>query len=114
VGGLFGLVGVAVARLTTTLPLRLTMLVQTLREIDVPLGTFLRTLSPPAGACAVMAVVVLTIQHAGMLWGGRLEVVVASIAGGAVAYTVALFLLDRTLVPDLKLMARDLRGTSAA
>jgi O-antigen/teichoic acid export membrane protein len=114
VGGLFGLVGVAVARLTTTLPLRLTMLVQTLREVDVPLGTFLRTLSAPAGACAVMAAVVLTIQHAGMLWGGRLEVVVASIAGGAAAYTVALFLLDRTLVPDLKLMARDLRGTSAA
>ncbi len=114
VGSLFGLVGIAVARLITTLPLRLVMLLQTLRELEVTFGTFLKTLSAPIGASAVMTAAVLAVRHAWIQPASRIELLTLSIAGGAVTYAVALFLLDRTLVPDLKIMARDLRGTSNA
>jgi len=114
VGSLFGLVGIALARLITTLPLRGVMLFRTLDELQLSLGTYFRALSAPFWATAAMGAAVLGVQHAAAQPTHRLELVVLSITAGALTYLVALFLLDRTLVPDLKIMLRDLRGTSNA
>jgi hypothetical protein len=78
------------------------------------LGTFLRALVAPFCATAAMAAVVLAVQYAAAQPDHRLEHLVLGITAGGATYIVALFLLDRTLVPDLKLMLRDLRGTSNA
>ena len=114
VGSLFGLVGIALARLITTFPLRGVMLLRTLDELQLSLGTFLRALMAPFCATAAMAAVVLAVQYAAAQPDHRLEHLVLSIGAGAVTYVASLLLLDRTLVPDLKIMLRDLRGASNA
>lgn len=114
VGSLFGLIGIAVARLVTTLPLRGVMLLRTLDELQLNLGTFLRALSAPLSGAATMAAVVVAVQYAAAQSTHRTEVLVLAILAGAATYAVTLFALDRTLIPDLKIMLRDLRGTSNA
>jgi hypothetical protein len=61
-----------------------------------------------------MAAVVVAVQYAAAQSTHRTEVLVLAILAGAATYAVTLFALDRTLIPDLKIMLRDLRGTSNA
>lgn len=114
VGSLFGLIGIALARLVTTMPLRVVMLRRTLDELGLPLGAFLRSLSAPLCATGVMAAAVLGVQYAGAHLDHRIEQLVLSIAAGGITYVATLLSLDRTLIPDLRIMLRDLRGTSNA
>jgi O-antigen/teichoic acid export membrane protein len=113
VGVPFGIVGVALARLTATVPLRLTFLLPCLRALKIPAWAYLRALSCPLIATGVMTVAVLSVRHA-LADAGLLERVVTSTVVGAVSYVGALVVFDRSLSAEVHTMARVLLSRSKA
>lgn len=112
VGAPFGLIGVTTARLIAMLPLRLTLLIPSLRELGLPLSGYLSSLTAPLTATGVMAAAVLAIQHGGLGSEGHLQrLMVAVIVGGA-TYPLALLLLDRGIGTEVKTTVRELLSTS--
>ena len=114
VGAWFSLVAVGVARLTVVVPLRMTLVLPALAEIDLSVGDYLKKLASPLGATGLMIAAVLCLQHGVPLQVTAVESLVAEVATGAGTYVVALFLLDRTLGTELKTVARDLLSASQA
>jgi O-antigen/teichoic acid export membrane protein len=114
VGAPFGLVGVATARLITVIPIRLALFVPTLRELQLSPASYLRSLASPLQATAIMTVFVLLVRHTWPLYGGQLGLLLLSVATGAVTYSVALFLLDRSFGSEIRTAAHDLFSTSKA
>jgi len=113
-GAWYSLVAVVTVRLLVVVPLRMTVLLPALSEIELSVGDYVRRLASPLGATALMVVAVLFLQHGVPLQLSPLESLVSEIATGAGTYTVALFLLDRTLSAELKTVARDLLSASQA
>jgi teichuronic acid exporter len=112
--GPFGLIGVVTARLVTSFPSRLSILMPALRELNLSLFGYLKGLASPLIATALMSTVVLTMQRVWPADAARFALLVGSIAAGAVSYTVALFLLDNRLWGEIRTVTRDLRSTSKA
>jgi O-antigen/teichoic acid export membrane protein len=113
-GAWYSLVAVVTVRLLVVVPLRMTVLLPALSEIELSVGDYVRRLASPLGATALMVVAVLFLQHGVPLQLSPLESLVSEIATGAGTYIVALFLLDRTLSTELKTVARDLLSASQA
>lgn len=114
VGAQFGLVGATVARLIGIIPLRMLLLLPSLRELGLPLTQYLSGLTSPLAATAVMAAGVLALQHALSGWAGPVERLVLGIGTGALIYPAALLLLDGGLGTEMKTITRDLFSTSKA
>jgi O-antigen/teichoic acid export membrane protein len=114
VGIPFGLVGVAAARLVVMLPLRLTLLLPSLREMELPITAFLVSLRSPLFAVALMGTTVVFVRDVVLPSAGHLERLVLTVLAGAITYPAALLLLDRGLGPEVRGMARDLFSTSRA
>ncbi len=110
----FGLAGVMIARLTSIAPIRFFMLMAALRELELSPAVYLRRLASPLCAVALMVLAVGLLQRSRLLHAHRWELLVASIAAGAITYVVALLLLDRTLVTELRTLLRDLFAGSQA
>ncbi len=110
----FGLAGVMIARLTIIAPIRLFMLIAALRELELSPAVYLRRLASPLCAVALMVLAVGLLQRSRPLHANPLELLVSSIAVGAITYVLALLLLDRTLVTELRMLARDLFSVSRA
>jgi O-antigen/teichoic acid export membrane protein len=113
-GAHFGLVAVILARFIAIVPLRVIMLLATLRELEVSPTLYLRSLAAPFGAVVPMIAAVELVQVAGLPNGNRLECLALSIAVGAITYLMALFLLDRTIGSELRTGLRDLFSASKA
>jgi teichuronic acid exporter len=110
----FGLVGVAVARLVAMVPIRLSILVPSLRDLGLPFSGFLASLRSPFFASVIMATAVVLVRDLLPESAGHLERLVVGVAVGAVAYPAALLLLDRRVATEVKEMARDLFSRSKA
>jgi O-antigen/teichoic acid export membrane protein len=114
VGMPFGLVGVVTARLVATLPVRATLLLPSLWRLQIPVRTYLATMTSPVVATGLMAVVVWVVQHALLSEAGRVERLIVSALAGALAYPAALLFLDRGLVKEVGTIARDLVSRAKA
>ncbi len=114
VGAPFGLVGVAAARLITIIPVRLTLLGPTLRELGLSFPTYAKGIGSPLAATAIMAGVVLVTRQVWSLPAGHLESLVGSVVAGAAGYGTALFLLDRSFGSEIRTVARGLFSASGA
>ena len=114
VGVHFGLIGVTVARLIVIVPLRLILLLPSLRELGMPLAKYAGGLATPAAATGAMVVAVAMLQHAWPEAAGTLGRLVLGIGAGALTYPAVLLVLDRKLGSDMKVAARDLFSTSKA
>ncbi len=114
IGAPFGLVGVMVARVIVIIPLRFTLLLPALREVELSLASYLRSIASPLWAVALMTAVVELLQHGWPTHGGRLELLVLSIVAGAATYTLALLLRDRALGTEIRIVARELFSASRA
>jgi hypothetical protein len=112
VGALFSVTAVAIARLMASLPLRLSLLLPALRELDLSFATYLRNMLAPILATGVMAAAVATVRHVLMPDALRPEALVFSVTTGALSYTITLLCLDPGLVRDFRAMARDLFSAS--
>jgi O-antigen/teichoic acid export membrane protein len=112
VGALFSVTAVAIARLMASLPLRLSLLLPALRELDLSFATYLRNMLAPILATGVMAAAVATVRHVLMPDALRPEALVLSVTTGALSYTITLLCLDPGLVRDFRAMARDLFSAS--
>jgi len=66
------------------------------------------------GATALMVVSVVSVQHGLPFQMSPVEGLVAEVLAGAATYLVALFLLDRTLGSELRIVARELLSGSRA
>lgn len=110
----FGLAGVMIARLASIAPIRLFMLMAALRELELSPAVYLRRVASPVGAVALMVLAVGVLQRSWPFHANRLELLVASIAAGAITYMLALLLLDRTLVGELRTLLGDLFSVSRA
>jgi len=113
-GAWFSLVAVVLTRLVVVVPLRMTLVLPALAEIDLSVGEYLGKLASPLGATALMVAAVLFLQHGLPFQMTPVEGLVTEILVGAGTYIVALFLLDRTLSTELKTVARDLLSVSQA
>jgi hypothetical protein len=113
-GAWFSLVAVVLTRLVVVVPLRMTLVLPALAEIDLSVGEYLGKLASPLGATALMVGAVLFLQHGLPFHMTLVEGLVTEILVGAGTYIVALFLLDRTLSTELKTVARDLLSVSQA
>jgi len=113
-GAWISLVAVVVTRLIVVIPLRLTLVLPALAEIDLSAGEYLRRLASPLGATGAMVVAVVFLQHGLPFQMSPVEGLAAEILAGASTYIVALFLLDRTLGTELRTVARDLLSGSQA
>jgi O-antigen/teichoic acid export membrane protein len=113
-GAWISLVAVMVMRLIVVVPLRLTLVVPALTEVDLSVGEYLRGLASPLGATALMVVSVVFVQHGLPFPMSPVEGLVAEVLAGAATYLVALFLLDRTLGSELRIVARELLSGSRA
>jgi teichuronic acid exporter len=113
-GAWFSLVAVVLTRLVVVVPLRMTLVLPALAEIDLSVGEYLGKLASPLGATALMVGAVLLLQHGLPFHMTPVEGLVTEILVGAGTYIVALFLLDRTLSTELKTVARDLLSVSQA
>jgi O-antigen/teichoic acid export membrane protein len=107
VGGLligvqFGLVGVLVAWAVTFPPRRFWLLCLSLREIEVPIRTYLATVAPAGIATAVMAVSVLLLRSLGASSRTLLEGLVADILIGGVVYGLAVLIVDRRVIGECR------------
>lgn len=114
VGAPYGLVGVAIARLITIIPIRLTLLLPTLSELGLSFPAYVKGLASPLGATATMVGVVLAVRLVWPLPGGHLESLLMSVTTGAATYGVALFLFDRSFGSEIRTVARGLFSTSRA
>lgn len=114
VGSPYGLVGVATARLITIIPIRLTLLIPALREVDLSLTEYVRGIGSPLGATAIMAAVVLGVREVSALPVGHIESLALSVTTGAAVYGVALFSLDRAFGGEIRAVARNLFSGSRA
>lgn len=113
VGVPFGLVGVALARLMSMVPLRLSLLLPCLWALEVPFRVYVRTLASPLLATAVMAVAVVAARLV-MAEAGLLERAVTGVVVGGVSYVGALVVLDRRLITEVHTLARDVLSRSKA
>jgi O-antigen/teichoic acid export membrane protein len=110
----FGLVGVVTARLIATLPVRATLLLPSLWRLQIPVRTYLATMTSPVVATGLMAVAVWVVQHALLSEAGRVERLIVSALAGALAYPAALLFLDRGLVKEIGTITRDLVSRAKA
>ena len=113
VGVPFGLVGVALARLMSMVPLRLSLLLPCLWALEIPFRVYVRTLASPLLATAVMAVAVVAARLV-MVEAGLLERAVTGVVVGGVSYLGALMVLDRGLIAEVHTLARDVLSRSKA
>ena len=114
VGGPFGLAALTVARVVLILPLRLCILRDGLRELGVTYMAYARHLGSPLIATALMSAAVM-LAHVGLLAAaGPFERLVAEVLLGGATYGLALPLLDRPLLGEVKTIARDLWSRSHA
>ena len=113
-GAWFSLVAVVLTRLVVVVPLRMTLVLPALAEIDLSVGEYLGKLASPLVATGLMVLAVLFVQHGLPFHMTSVEGLVTEILVGAGTYIVALFLLDRTLSTELKTVARDLLSVSQA
>jgi O-antigen/teichoic acid export membrane protein len=114
VGAPFGLVGVCIGRLIMTIPVRMSVLLPALWELELSPWAYARSLASPAAAVAVMTLAVWVLRQT---WGfpdGRVELLALSILLGGVTYLTTLFLLDRGLVGESRSMVKDLISRSQA
>jgi len=114
VGGRFGLLAVAGSWAVVYPLLRVIPLVRGLREVNLSLMDYLRSISAPLLAAAIMAAVLLVALR--LPWmpdgsGARLTVCVAI---GALSYLSALFLADRGLAFELREILQELRARPGA
>ncbi|MGH7348729.1 MAG: lipopolysaccharide biosynthesis protein [Candidatus Rokuibacteriota bacterium] len=114
VGVPFGLVGVCIARLIMTIPMRLAVLFPVFWELRLSPGAYARSLASPAGATALMTVAVVLLRQAWPVQESRLEILALSVLVGALTYLVALFLLDRSLTGEVRTMVKDLISPAQA
>ncbi len=114
VGAWVSLVAVVIMRLVVVVPLRLTLVLPALAELDLSAAEYVRRLASPLGATGLMVAVVLLLQHALPFQRSPIEGLAMDIMAGAASYIVALFLLDRTLGAELRIVARDLLSVSQA
>jgi hypothetical protein len=110
----FGLVGVTAARVIAMLPVRLSILLPSLRELGLPLSGYVANLTAPLAATGVMSLVVLGVQRGAVGEAGHLERLVVAGASGAAVYLAALLVMDRRLGSEVRTMARDLFASSRA
>jgi O-antigen/teichoic acid export membrane protein len=112
IGGPFGLATLTFARVVLVLPLRLCILRDGLRELEAPFLTYIRHLwSPLIATAAMFTAVVLT--HFGLLvTAGPFERLLVEVPIGSLTYGLALPLLDRGLLGELRTIARDLWSRS--
>jgi O-antigen/teichoic acid export membrane protein len=112
VGAHFGLVGVTVARVLAMIPLRFTLLMPSLRELDLSMGEYFKNLTTPLSATCVMTLLVLVAQQALPASAGQLPRLIVSVGIGVVSYPSVLLLLDRSVGAEVKVIVRDLLSTS--
>jgi O-antigen/teichoic acid export membrane protein len=108
IGAWFGLVGVALARLVAMFPLRATLLLPCLWRLGIPVRAFLATMASPLIATGLMTAAVLVVRAALLSESGPPTRLAATAVTGAVVYAGALLLLDRGLVAEVGVIARDL------
>jgi len=109
-GAAFGLVGVAVARLLIMGPLRLTIFLPGLRELDMPSRVFVRNFLAPLAATGVMAAVVLLVQHSLTASLGHSARLICAVVAGAASYVPTVLLLDATLRREIQAMIREVHA----
>jgi O-antigen/teichoic acid export membrane protein len=108
IGTLFGLAGVALARVITMVPLRLWNLAVALDELELSMTTYATNMLSPALAGGVMATIVLLVRHGLFQLVSAPERLIASMIVGVVAYPVALLLIDRGLGVEVRTICREL------
>jgi O-antigen/teichoic acid export membrane protein len=114
VGAPFGLVGVAVARLIIMGPLRMTIFLPGLRELGMPSKVFVLNALPPVAATAVMAAVVLLVQHSLAPPLGHSARLILAVVAGSVSYLPAILLVDPALRREVQAIIRELLATPSA
>jgi hypothetical protein len=108
VGAPFGLVGVMIARLIILIPLRLLLLVLALRELELSPLVYARSLAAPLYAATVVSAAVYLVWCGWPLQSSHVELLVVTVVTGAVTYLASVIWFDRTLIADVRTMARDL------
>ena len=114
VGVSFGLVGVVAARLIVTVPIRGSVLLPCLWRLGIPLRTYLAAMTSPLLATGLMTAVVLVVQHVLLPEAGHMKRLVVSVLAGTLAYPGALLFLDRGLVAEVGIIARDVVSRAKA
>jgi uncharacterized membrane protein (DUF106 family) len=105
---------VVIARLVVMLPLRLMLLVPALRELDLPVITYLANMSSCYLATGVMVAAVLSVQHTLPFEAGSVTLLVASVLVGTITYPLALLVLDRGLAAEMRTIAKEIVSTAKA
>ncbi|HKW94417.1 MAG TPA: lipopolysaccharide biosynthesis protein [Methylomirabilota bacterium] len=114
VAGPFGLIYLTAARVVAILPLRLFILLPSLKELDLRFSRFAAHLGGPLIATAAMVGVVLG-AHVSVLGSAEpLERLLVEVPLGALAYVVTLVGWDRSLSVEIKTIARDLLSRPGA
>jgi O-antigen/teichoic acid export membrane protein len=108
IGAPFGLVGVAVARVIIMVPLRSTIFFPGLREIGMASRVFVLNLIPAVASAAVMAGVVLLVQHSVAASLGHWERVLLAAVAGVLSYLPVVLFLDPTLRREAKAARHEL------
>jgi len=114
VGVPFGLVGVVTARLILMVPLRATLVLPSLRALQVPIRSYLGTLVSAATATGAMAAVVVMVQHFLVPEMGGAGRIVASVVAGGLTYPAVLLFVDREMAAEVGTIAHDLVSRPAA
>lgn len=104
----FGLVTFLVVRLGAVVPLRLTLLIPVLRELDLPFYRYLANIRAPFVATTIMAIVVTGVRYLIALPEGSLERLALSVLSGALTYCAAIVVVDPSVTILVKQTARDL------
>jgi hypothetical protein len=97
-----------------TSPVRMSVLLPALWDLQLSPWTYARSLASPAAAAAVMTVSVGLLRQTWAFADSRLELLALSILLGGVTYTGTLVLLDRGLVGEARSMVKDLISPSQA
>jgi O-antigen/teichoic acid export membrane protein len=112
IGVWFGLVGVTLARLVAMIPLRATLLLPCLWRLGIPMRAYLATMASPLIATGLMTAAVLLVQIGLLAEAGPSARLTATAITGAAVYAGTLLLLDRGLVAEVGVIARDVVSKS--
>lgn len=113
-GAPLGLVGVAAARLIVMIPLRLSILIPSLRDIGLTSPAYLRNVGPQFASASVMAAVVLVAQHALPSASGHAENLLWAVSTGALTYVGVSLCLDAAVRREVKTVFREVLPISHA
>ncbi|HKS94605.1 MAG TPA: oligosaccharide flippase family protein, partial [Terriglobia bacterium] len=113
-GAQVSLLAVGIGWFVVFVALKLVLLSMALRELGIPVRSYVRYISPSLLAALVMSVAVLGGRYAGATSGALVQRLAFEVILGASVYVATLLLLDRRLIGDMKSIIRDMFVSSHA